>query len=95
MNHYGNVTALRTALGAENGEIALNINPLNRGGNSVLPATEYHSEDHYYTKEDIERKFGSALRQQVPLRTLDGLVQEMKLPRIRIIKIRVIGKICH
>lgn len=91
LNHYENVTPLRVAIGEGDGEVTLNINPLNRGGNSVLPFNEYHSGKHYYKKDDIERRFGPALQQRVPIKSLDGLISENQLAHIKIIKIDVEG----
>lgn len=90
LNAYSNTTTLRTAVGGVDGVTTLHINPLNRGGNSVLPFEAYHTGEHYFSKEYIQQRYG-ALSQTVPLISIDTLVRTHHITDIALIKIDVEG----
>jgi FkbM family methyltransferase len=82
------VTCLKIALGAEKGETSLHINPLNRGGNSLLSPKKYQTGSWSYTRSEVKRMFASVpLEQMVSVETLDDLIRE----RVKLIKIDVEG----
>jgi FkbM family methyltransferase len=91
LNNYKNIEAIRQAIGDHSGISTLHINPLNRGGNSLLPFTEYHTAGHFYSKKSIEEKYAHNLEQEVPLQTLDSFLAERGLPHIAMLKIDVEG----
>lgn len=79
---------LRMAVGNKSGTMTLQINPLNRGGNSMLPNDDYKTGARHYSRKEIEHMFGvENLAQEVEVNTLDSLVQE----RVKILKIDVEG----
>ncbi|MBX4216267.1 FkbM family methyltransferase, partial [Candidatus Parcubacteria bacterium] len=91
-NGFSNVKALKIAVGDKDGTTVLHINPLNRGGNSLIPFESYKSGAERHSKEAIEEKYGAkALHQEVPLRTIDTLCNEEKIGDLAIMKMDVEG----
>ncbi len=77
------------AIGSKKGNMTLHINPLNHGGNSLLPFLNYKTGIHGYSREDVEKKFGREnLEQEVLVDTIDSLVGSQN---IKVIKIDVEG----
>ena len=77
---------LRAAAGDENGTTTLHINPLNRGGNSILPFDSYKTGDTHFTRKQIESRF-SELEQTVEMVRLDSLITTP----VKLVKIDVEG----
>jgi FkbM family methyltransferase len=92
-NHLSQIRPIQAAAAEKDGGImTLHVNPLNRGGNSMLPFSAYASGAHTESKESIREKFtGDDLSQEVPVRTLDSLCAEYGLERIALMKIDVEG----
>ncbi len=91
-NHYTHIQLLQTAVGEESGTATLHINPLNRGGNSILPFDRYKTGTHTYDRVFIERKYGrDTLEQKVSVRTLDDVLDAEHVLPIRVLKIDVEG----
>jgi len=92
INHYKNVILHRGALGSSSGSLTLHINPLNHGGNSLLPFDRYKSGNKLFTKEEIASRFGSSqLSEKVSVTTLDSLIEKHQIQKIAIMKIDVEG----
>lgn len=82
------VQSLPIAVGKEEGTLTLHINPLNHGGNSLLYSAEYWTGTHHYSREEVEKAFGTeALEQETGVESLDTLIQEP----VKILKIDVEG----
>jgi FkbM family methyltransferase len=87
LNNFS-IQCLPIAIGKENGTMLLHINPLNRGGNSMLSSEVYKTGAHRYSRKEVEVAFGvDALEQTVEVKKLDSLITD----RITILKIDVEG----
>lgn len=92
INDFQNVTVCACAVGRKESTQVLNINPLNRGGNSLIPFVEYKSGGVKYPTEEIVEKFGEEkLFQKVLVRTLDAVAKENNLGAIAFMKMDVEG----
>lgn len=92
LNGYRNVAVYECAVGQKESIQTLNVNPLNRGGNSLIPFAEYKSGDERYPTEKILEKFGKEkLFQSVQVRTLDDITKENNLSAIAFMKMDVEG----
>lgn len=93
LNQYGQVVLNNCAVGADEGGTArLNINPLNHGGNSLLPFSHYAAGAHTETIEQIRSQYADAdLYQDVPVRSLDAYFKEALPGSISLMKIDVEG----
>ena len=92
LNNYKNITAYDCALGNNDSLGTLNINPLNRGGNSMIPFKNYKSGNENYSYFEIKEKYNTKeLYQKVHMRTLDNIITENKILTISFIKIDVEG----
>ena len=91
-NAYTNTLLCRCAAGVEEKEEILNVNPLNRCGNSMLPFDTYASGETRFSKEEMIARFGEKeLFERVGMRTLDGLFDEYGLGDVAMMKIDVEG----
>lgn len=91
-NQYRQVRLLQTAVGDKAGTVTLHVNPLNRGGNSVLPFMKYKTGTHSYNREQMEQKYGGdTLEQKVEMRTLDDILEAEHISSVRVMKIDVEG----
>lgn len=71
-NFNGRVQLVKKAVGGENREITLHLNPLNDGGASVNAFTTYHDSGTRWTESEIKKKFHHApLTERVEMITLD------------------------
>lgn len=92
LNDYHNIVLYNCALGGEKGENILNINPLNHGGNSLIPFDTYSSGGVSFSKEEMVAQYGNdGLFERVSVETLDSLVQKHAMQNVAIIKIDVEG----
>ncbi len=92
MNNYKNVIVCNCALGAEVGRQTLNINPLNHGGNSLIPFDAYASGPVSFSKEEISSRYSNKeLFEQVSVETLDTIFQKYAIKEVSIMKIDVEG----
>ncbi len=89
-NGLNQLVPLRIACGKEDGTGTLHINPLNHGGNSMLPFSAFRSRGKAITLEDATRRFG-ALTEEVDVRSLDSLIGEYAVERIAFLKIDIEG----
>lgn len=92
-NNLSQVRPLQIAAAdTDGGTMRLNVNPLNRGGNSMIPFSTYKSGRHEESKEAIAEKFSNEeLFQEVSVRTLDALCAEHHVASIALMKIDVEG----
>ncbi len=82
------IPAEQIAIGETEGTMTLHINPLNRGGNSLIPYSVYKTGTEYFSRKEIEDTFGAeALEQTVKVKPLDALISEP----VKILKIDVEG----
>jgi len=92
LNGYQNVRIYECAVGSSKSMGVLNINPLNRGGNSMIPFSRYKSGEEIYSLEEIKRDYDTKdLYQDIYIRTLDDIVQENNLENVSFIKMDVEG----
>lgn len=92
LNGYSSIMVLNAAVGDREGTAILHVNPLNRGGNSLLGYSEYFSGTHGYTRQQITEMYRTAtLEKKVALTTLDAVIKKQGLTSIRIVKIDVEG----
>ncbi len=90
LNKYAGIKILDVAVGDHEGTATLHVNPLNRGGNSLIGRDRYFSESHGYSRTEIERMYGAAvLEKEVRLTTMDSVAKEQRLTSIAILKIDV------
>jgi FkbM family methyltransferase len=91
-NGYGQIALYNCAAGAEAGTLTLNINPLNHGGNSLVPFATYASGQERYSAEEIRSRYSAdELFEEVEVRTLDDLLEEQGIAQVAILKIDVEG----
>lgn len=92
-NFFSQVHAFKCAAAdTDGGTMTLNVNPLNRGGNSMIPFDAYASEGTLMSTVTANALFAQEdLFQEVPLRTLDRLLLEGNILRVKILKIDVEG----
>jgi FkbM family methyltransferase len=83
---YRNVQVFCKAVGKEVGEAVLHVNPLNRGGNTLVGDAKYRIRNSNISKEEMKKMSQEPLEVKVPVVTLDSL--EL---RINVVKIDVEG----
>lgn len=89
---FRNVYAWCEAVGAENGVAILHINPHNRGGNTLLGNPPYRVGSKEISREETEKMFeGETLEYQVPVVTVDEILDSHSMNRVKAIKIDVEG----
>lgn len=92
LNNFAGVKVLDTAIGDHEGTAVLHINPLNRGGNSLIKRETYFTDSHSYSREEVGKMYrGEILEKEVPLTTLDSIMDQHSISSITIIKIDVEG----
>lgn len=91
-NGYDQVALYNCAAGEEAGVFTLNINPLNHGGNSLLPFTSYASGQERHSVEEMQSRYSTEeLFEEVSVRPLDDIFAEQEVSEIAIVKIDVEG----
>ena len=89
-NKFHHVTALKCALGSNEGESTLYIHPLNRGAHSLLPFGKYISGNVIKSVDEIKKTFGEdKLFERVSVRRLDDVAEEQNISSVKILKIDV------
>ncbi|OGC94207.1 hypothetical protein A2389_03115 [Candidatus Adlerbacteria bacterium RIFOXYB1_FULL_48_10] len=92
LNNFKDIKILDIAIGDHEGTATLHINPLNRGGNSLLEQKGYFTDSHGYSREQIGKMYaGEVLEKKVKLTTLDSIAEEYSVTFITILKIDVEG----
>ena len=92
LNNFHNIRLYNCAVGQKTGKSILNINPLNHGGNSLIPFKSYKTGDVVFSREKMIEEYGEKeLFQSVDLMRLDDILLNEKIKKVDVLKIDVEG----
>lgn len=92
LNGYSQIALYNCAVGDEEGMQTLHINPLNHGGNSLIPFRAYASGNERHSANEIRSQYSNEeLFEEVQVRILDRIFEEQNISEIVILKIDVEG----
>lgn len=92
LNNFRNIRLYNCAVGQKTGKSVLNINPLNHGGNSLIPFKSYKTGDTVFDKDKVIEEYGEkALFQPVDVMRLDDILLNEGVEKVDVLKIDVEG----